>query len=122
MSQPAPGEIESEVLKVRESGAGSLVAVKEVFIPFSKVHRVVSAAVGSRFWQLQEGDFSDEEDLILAEAADEEEKTYNRTSEISSRRQGIGARSFTSPGVCSSLQVGGMGALTMDRLRRLSMI
>lgn len=45
-----------------EVGTGGGTDAGEVLVPFLQVHRVVSEAIGSRFWQLQESGSSDDEE------------------------------------------------------------
>lgn len=53
----APGEVGAAAVETRsalevEAGLGDVADGSDVLIPFSQVHRVVSVAIGSRFWQL----------------------------------------------------------------------
>lgn len=112
-------------LEVVEAGVGGVADAGEVLVPFSQVLRVVSAAIGSRFWQLQEDGSSDEDDIILAEVA-VESKAKNRptdfSDDVSKTSQDNGVQSSISSSFHRSLQVGGRGALAKGLLRRFQRI
>lgn len=98
--------------EVFEAGVGGAAGAGEILVPFSQVHRVVSDAIGSRFWRLQEGGSSEDEDIILAEVA-VESKIVNRAADLTGdfpiSSQGIGIQSPISSSFRRSLQVGGRG-------------
>lgn len=89
-----------------EASVGGVADADEILVLFPQVHCVVSETIGSRFWQLQEGDSSDDKDTILAEVAVESKtvnQSINPTDEVS-----ISCNGAQSP-IRSILQVGGKG-------------
>lgn len=101
-----------EPATVVQTNVGRVDGAGEILVPFSQVYRVVSHAIGSRFWQLQKGDSCDDEDVILAEVANESNnvtRLAETTGAIPKSSRGNGVQSLSSSDFRRSLQVDGRG-------------